>query len=473
MKKHRIWLTIALCVAGILLIGEVTPLFATVTPYPAYPNEPVSTQFSVTADGQSILVHSCVDFHAIDYARFPFTGSVKVAVTVRTGTITSCSISPRVYNIVCTKNGNTVSFTLDRPRKLILNIDGKELAIFAEAPEVNPPRLGDANVKNIMDYGIDATGTIMMKNNVKIYLAPDALITASLNRDDFSAIPRIGLGNAAFVFFDNTVNTRIFGRGTLNARGFTRRPNKKDLHGFKLHGCRNTIFDGVVMLDSWTWTWHPVDCDTISAVNVKIINPKEYWWGDGFDFDVCRDGLVDDCFYWGGDDATCIKGTRGAPLKPCERLAFRNCVLSTTCNGMRLGFKGESNWASVKDITFENVHILSSGKNKPYVEAALKIYSENTPFENVSFTDCSVESEGPLPEGCIFDFAIGYNTTINFTNLTLYGSFLTMAIGPTKVHINCLKVNDKLIGPDYHPEAAGISVMGGGDFNLTFSPCQK
>ena len=48
MKQQRIRLAAAVCVAGMFLIVEVAPSFATVTLYPAYPNEPVSKQFSVS-----------------------------------------------------------------------------------------------------------------------------------------------------------------------------------------------------------------------------------------------------------------------------------------------------------------------------------------------------------------------------------------------------------------------------------------
>ena len=83
--------------------------------------------------------------------------------------------------------------------------------LFAEPPEKNPPKLGDANVVNIMDYKVDntgktvetakinqaisdvsakpgggvlffpaggvyMTGTLLMKSNVKLYVDAGALI---------------------------------------------------------------------------------------------------------------------------------------------------------------------------------------------------------------------------------------------------------------------------------------------------------
>ena len=97
------------------------------------------------------------------------------------------------------------------------------LMLFAEPPEKNPPKLGDPNVVNIMDYKVDNTGktvetakinraisdvsakpgggvlffptgvymagTLFMKSNVKLYVDADALIKGTGKMVDYTSAP--------------------------------------------------------------------------------------------------------------------------------------------------------------------------------------------------------------------------------------------------------------------------------------------
>jgi len=481
---------------------------AAVQPYPQYPGEPASTLFSATVDGQAVFVHSTADFNAgADYTRFAFTGSVTVTVNLISGTVTGTpSISPRAYKIALTRTGNSVTFTLDQPRKLVLYMGTSKLIIFAEAPEVNPPKLGDANVKNIMDYGVDATGAtiqtakindaitelsglggkkvlyfprgvyftgaILMKSNVTLYLAPDALITFSTNAADYARIPVLGWGNGAIVYFGQTRNAGIVGRGTLNGRGYTRYFSNmgRDIHSLLFHSCRNTVMDGVVVLDARTWTWHPVDCDTISAINVKIINSISFAWNDGFDTDVSRDVLVDDCFYWGNDDCTCIKGCPGVPSKPNERILYRNCVLWTySANGLRFGYStggDESQWSYAKNIEFRDIHFLAATHGihmDPGVHSA----------DSLRFINCYFEAPPTAPLTGVIIF-INSGTGLKnelFDHTTSYFLISQMQAHQGTTSFTCTVLNGKEITSLAQAQPNFLTNLDNGA-QVTFAPCQ-
>jgi len=80
--------------------------------------------------------------------------------------------------------GNTCSFDLDRPRYLLVfpnevaSFGAAGLMLFAEPPEKNPPKLGDPNVVNIMDYKVDNTGKTVE--------------TAKINRPSATSPPSLG-----------------------------------------------------------------------------------------------------------------------------------------------------------------------------------------------------------------------------------------------------------------------------------------
>jgi len=155
----------------------------------------------------------------MDYASFGMTGKVRSRSPCWSarGRCFTCYVRPLAYGIQPQINGNTVTFELDQPRYLLVFLNeaptffGTGLMLFAEPPEQNPPKLGDANVVNIMDYKVDntgktietakinqaisdvsgkpgggvlyfptggvyLTGTLLMKSNVKLYIDAGALI---------------------------------------------------------------------------------------------------------------------------------------------------------------------------------------------------------------------------------------------------------------------------------------------------------
>jgi hypothetical protein len=154
---------------GWLLALVPASAFADVTPYPPYPGAVPSVAYEVTVNGQPVFVHNYLtfdQFNWMDYASFSMTGTVHVEITslVSERTVLTCNIRPLPYDIKPKIEGNKISFDLDRPRYLVIFINDEPasnntgMLLFADAPEQNPPKLGDANVVSIKDYNVDDTG---------------------------------------------------------------------------------------------------------------------------------------------------------------------------------------------------------------------------------------------------------------------------------------------------------------------------
>ena len=154
---------------GLLLLAVPAAALAEVTPYPAFPNEKESQSYKVTVDGKPVFVHHFLtydQFNWMDYASFSMTGKVHVEITnlVSERNVMTCAVRPLAYGIQPQISGKTISFDLDQPRYLVVFLNEEPmfystgLMLFAEPPEKNPPKLGDANVVNIMDYKVDNTG---------------------------------------------------------------------------------------------------------------------------------------------------------------------------------------------------------------------------------------------------------------------------------------------------------------------------
>ena len=152
-------------------------------PEPTLPGAVKSPLYTVTANGTALFVEQLTKYAPemqVHYAHCSLSGSgtATFAVTL-SKTFNSFTVSPKSRNITATKNGNTITFS-SGPNYLILQFDTNELLfVLIDAPEVNPPKLGDANVKNIADYDVDNTGATLM--TTKIQTAINAASGATQN----------------------------------------------------------------------------------------------------------------------------------------------------------------------------------------------------------------------------------------------------------------------------------------------------
>jgi len=219
---------------------------AEVIPYPRAAGEPANFDFlSVKVDG--VLVDTMSTDMNVGYAHFAFSGAVAVEVTA-TETIETFDLSPHRYGIQATAKGNVLSFRLSQPRKLHLKVNGlRRFFVFADPPEVNPPRPGQAGVYDIGDYdvtssvesvqtakiqraiddvaakkgvlyvppGLYQSGELRMKSNLTLYLAAGAVVKGTAKVSDY---PRSRFGTQLIHLLD-CENVRIMGRGTIDGRG--------------------------------------------------------------------------------------------------------------------------------------------------------------------------------------------------------------------------------------------------------------
>lgn len=80
---------------------------------------------------------------------FDFSGKVEIQVRKNNGRVDDVQIRPLSYGIIPEVDGSIVTFTLDRPRKLSLEVNGdklRNLHIFANAIETEKPASDDPDV---------------------------------------------------------------------------------------------------------------------------------------------------------------------------------------------------------------------------------------------------------------------------------------------------------------------------------------
>jgi hypothetical protein len=262
-------------------------------------------------------------------------------------------------------------------------------------------------------------GSIELRSNVNLHLEAGARLAASTRREDYRPLD-LGVGEAALnynqehlIFARGAENVTLSGTGTVDGRGrefFG--PAREDSFNHSLKGwrpfqlaafveCRNLLLENVTFRDAPGWTIWPLGCETVRIAGIRIFNNRRGPNTDGIDPDLCRDVTISDCVIDCGDDCIAVKSSADKLGKreglACENLTVTNCVLSTSCCGVRLGYEGD---APIRNCTFSNIVMRGTrtGVNVLVprdVENGLDIRHGPT-VENISFSNLVMDTVIPF-----------------------------------------------------------------------------
>lgn len=273
----------------------------------------------------------------------------------------------------------------------------------------------------IVPAGKFYTGTIFLKSNVYLHLMPGAVLQGSYDPADypehdilwakkFGTITHDGVyvkTMKALIFAENAHYTGIKGEGTLKGAGegqaFQLGLNKdgKPKNIFFI-GCTNVLLKGITVLNSAQVTISISGCEKVNVDGIYI-NSLVNWNCDGMDVDA-KDVTISNCIIDSEDDALCFKSEYLE--KFCENITVTNCVLSSLCNGIKLGtgsrtgfrnisisncvvkkssFNGYRHWKMPPDIVYNpEVQSVNTGIVILGVDGGLV---ENISFSNIIMTD--------------------------------------------------------------------------------------
>ncbi len=210
--------------------------------------------------------------------------------------------------------------------------------------------------------GVFLTGTIFLKNNVILYLENGAVLLGSTKIEDYKP------GNLIKAY--KVQNVGITGNGSIDGQGsafwtpadrkaipYNRAPqwiHNSPTPGnlIMLEACKNVIIENVTLRGSESWTLHLLACDEVLVNGIKIRNPLHGPNTDGIDIQACSNVRVSDCDIYTRDDAIVIKNRHPKYYgKACENITVTNCIITTVCNGFKIGTESISDF---KNIVFSN-----------------------------------------------------------------------------------------------------------------------
>ncbi|MDY3920009.1 MAG: glycoside hydrolase family 28 protein [Candidatus Limivivens sp.] len=150
----------------------------------------------------------------------------------------------------------------------------------------------------------------------------------------------------------------VTGNGTIDGQGF-RWWKQKNMLPFArpylicFERCSHVRIEGVRLINSPSWTVHPLYCDDVRICGVTIQNPADSPNTDGIDPDCSRNVRISDCLIDVGDDCIAIKaGTEDtAGRMPCENLVITNCNMVHGHGGIVIGSEMSG---GVRNVTVSN-----------------------------------------------------------------------------------------------------------------------
>ncbi|HET9571676.1 MAG TPA: glycosyl hydrolase family 28 protein [Bacteroidales bacterium] len=200
--------------------------------------------------------------------------------------------------------------------------------------------------------GTWVTGTILLKDNVRLFLEEEAILSGSLDINDYQLVEgfRDGRGSSmgyALIGAKDAKNTGITGKGKINGNGkplLEKNGRSKRPFLVRFIRCSNVLVSEVSMEGPAAWTMHFFECNKVTADKV-VIRSRGLGNNDGIDIDCCNSVIVKDCDIDSGDDAICLKTT--GPL-PCKDIEVFNCKINTGQGAFKLGTESMGNFENIK-----------------------------------------------------------------------------------------------------------------------------
>ena len=369
-------------------------------------------------------------------AKFEFDGKVEVQVKSIVKDIKTFKVRPDSYGIKAKQEGNTLTFSLDRPRYISVEINGdiyQNLQLFAdnilEKPKVKKK-------KDLMYFGPgvhDFKGdSIHIPSGKTVFIDNGAVIKGWLSTY-------------------GSHDVKILGHGVVM-------PGHHE--GIMVRYSKNILIDGPLT------TQLPIGgSDSITVRNAKVMS--WYGWGDGFNIFASDNVYQEHLFARTSDDCSTIYCTRKNYHGGCRNITIKDCVMwADVAHPIMIGLHSETPEDEVIDnVLYDGIEILEHAENQIDYQGCIGINNgDNITVKNVTFQNFNIDN---IRRGMLFNIRVCYNKKycsapgrgiqdITLRNIAYRGSAPNMGIIAgydqsrmvKNVRFENLTINGKLISDD-------------------------
>ena len=195
---------------------------------------------------------------------------------------------------------------------------------------------------------------LVLRSDVTLELAEDAVLLASENPNDYDPSPL----RRAFIYAEGATNVAIRGKGTLDGRGYAFREMGRNMTGESqpqtlpklmcFNRCKNVTLEDFTYRRGGAWGCHLCNSDGVTMRRVTCFNHVNAT-NDGIDIESTN-VLIEDCDIDADDDAIAVK-SESDPSFAVTNVVVRNCRLAS----MAYPFKvGTGSYGDVMDILVED-----------------------------------------------------------------------------------------------------------------------
>jgi hypothetical protein len=315
--------------------------------------------------------------------QFDFSGTVEMRVKVNNGMVSDVKIRPSIQAVT---EENIIYFTLSKPAKLSLEVNGDRLHnlhIFANPLETEK---FSSNDKEVIYFGEgihvapDSTGkAFVIPSNKTVYLAAGAVVRGK------------------FVC-DSVENVRFVGRGFIdNAE-----------RGFELKFSKNIEINGITVINPRHYTVYGGQTDGLKIRNLKSFSNRG--WSDGIDLMSCSNVDIEDIFMRNSDDCIAIYTHRWDFYGDARNYTIKNAILwADVAHPINIGLHGDTSHEGnvIENLHFTGIDILEHDEDDRNYQGCMAFsVSDFNMVRNVTFDNVRIEN---IQEGQLFNLRILYN----------------------------------------------------------------
>ncbi len=292
-------------------------------------------------------------------------------------TITSAVIRPLSLGISCRINGSKLSFKLDKPCNISVEINGgTDDTLFIFANESKEYDL--SGYKNIIRFekGIhDIDEMKITDNSTAVIFDEGAVVNGRLVADGVDGL-------------------KICGKGSITMKNYTRGLPEEMTRCVEILNCRNIVAEDFCILDSCNWSFRLNGCDDAEISNIKIIGCR----GNSDGIDVCgsRNIHITGCFVRAYDDGFVVKGFDTGNV---ENVVFEKSTLwNDMARPIEVGV--ELRCETVKNVIFRDIDVIHSLTCYPIFGIH---HGDRAVLSDIHYENIRVEN---APGAQLFDFRI-------------------------------------------------------------------
>ncbi|NUQ00671.1 MAG: hypothetical protein HUU35_12535, partial [Armatimonadetes bacterium] len=187
------------------------------------------------------------------------------------------------------------------------------------------------------------TGTLVLRDNVRLHLARGATLLGSTNREHYP-VP-------ALVTAREARHIAISGAGELDAQGQACPARGWRTNVLLFERCDGLTVEGVTTRNAGAWTQHYIRCRNLRLRGVTVNSPRPARNNDGIDLSGCEEVRIEGCTVVSDDDALVIKSQSADRVNRNIELVGNRCL--TYRGAFKLGTETRGTYENItcRDLT--------------------------------------------------------------------------------------------------------------------------